>query len=222
MKPARSLIPGWIHHLPKERRSALLTALALTGMLCSLMLSGRWQGGMPAQPGSDGAAAVPSTEAESLEPGALPADAPSPGTAASAAEETPAEPVTLQMPLTGEPEVIQAYAFVFSPFYADYRLHPGIDFAAEAGQAVLAAADGQVVAVETDPAEGMALVLDHGGGFMTRYAGLERATARPGTAVTQGSRLGTVGRPGNGARPFLHFEVLQDGESLDPSAYLFQ
>lgn len=140
----------------------------------------------------------------------------------AAAEGALAEPVELALPLAGEPEVLQAYEFAFSPLYEDYRLHPGIDFAAAEGQAVLAAAPGKVVSVETDLEAGMAVVLDHGGGLMTRYAGLGRVLVRPEMRVAQGARLGTVRKPADGAEPFLHFEVLEDGDPVDPSTYLFQ
>lgn len=273
MKSARSLATGWIHQLPLERRSVLVTALVLVVMLSSVVLYARWRDGMaPASEdltagaaasgtlgaGTAGAgtstagAAASRTEAAGIPPsgttavwtggdaaagqadsGALPRGSHSPedasptaqGNTASeavAAQEALAEPVELAFPLSGEPEVLQAYEFAFSPLYEDYRLHPGIDFAAAEGQAVLAAAPGKVVSVETDLEAGMAVVVDHGGGLMTRYAGLGQVQVRPEARVAQGTRLGTIRKPVDGAQPFLHFEVLEDGDPVDPSTYLFQ
>lgn len=177
---------------------------------------------------TSGAASADSSAPGALSVGTHSSGAPSPAAQADPSsgtaptQEALAVPVELAFPLAGEAEVLQVYEFAFSPLYEDYRLHPGIDFAADAGQAVLAAAPGRVVSVETDPEAGVAVVVDHGGGLMTRYAGLGRVMVRPEAAVAQGSRLGVIRQPTDGAQPFLHFEVLEDGDPVDPSTYLFQ
>ncbi|HEY8347513.1 MAG TPA: peptidoglycan DD-metalloendopeptidase family protein [Symbiobacteriaceae bacterium] len=238
MKPAQGLSADWLSQLPRERRNVLLTALVLTGILGTLVLYGRWRGEIGIGPGPAPLAEEPAVTAqapEAAEP-SLSAAAPAEVTGADGAPAEPSQqdgasaegkapelgPVRLQMPLAGDPPILQPYQFAFSPIYEDYRLHPGIDFAAAEGEQVLAAAAGTVAAVEVDPAEGTAVVLDHGGGLMTRYAGLGKVTVYKHARVAAGDVLGTVGRPVGGGEPYLHFEVLQDGESLDPSPYLFQ
>lgn len=232
MKAVRRLPGEWLSQIPRERRNALVTALVLLGILGGLMLYQRWRGGperLPDTLAGPTAAVLPGTgNGEALPMGSAPAGTNPAGAEAqvAAAEATAAssqpEPVELDFPLSGETDILQPYAIAFSATYGDYRLHPGVDYAAEAGDAALAAAAGTVVGVEPDPAEGVALTVDHGNGMMTRYAGLDRVMVKENASVERGSILGTVGRPAGGARPHLHFEVLKEGDSVDPAAYLNQ
>ncbi len=94
--------------------------------------------------------------------------------------------------------------------------HPGIDIAVPAGSYILAAGDGIVVEVGEDPVYGLHLVLDHGGGYRTLYAHASLATVRPGDRVVQGEVVALSGSSGRSTAPHLHFEILQDGEPVDP------
>jgi murein DD-endopeptidase MepM/ murein hydrolase activator NlpD len=96
--------------------------------------------------------------------------------------------------------------------------HPGIDIAVPSGSYVLAAGDGIVVEVGEDPVYGLHLVLDHGGGYRTLYAHASLATVRPGDRVVQGEVVALSGSSGRSTAPHLHFEILQDGEPVDPLA----
>jgi murein DD-endopeptidase MepM/ murein hydrolase activator NlpD len=69
-------------------------------------------------------------------------------------------------------------------------------------------------------AYGYLVVLDHGGGWETRYAHLSRIDVRVGERVAQGAVVGLVGSTGASTGPHLHFEVRRDGLALDPLAYL--
>ncbi len=94
--------------------------------------------------------------------------------------------------------------------------HPGIDIAVPSGSYVLAAGDGIVVEVGEDPVYGLHLVLDHGGGYRTLYAHTSLATVRPGDRVVRGEVVALSGSSGRSTAPHLHFEVLRDGEPVDP------
>ncbi|MBL6453691.1 M23 family metallopeptidase [Belnapia sp. T6] len=103
------------------------------------------------------------------------------------------------------------------------RLHGGIDIPAPAGAWVQAAAAGEVVAIRRRSARGLEVDLRHPGGWVTRYAHL--GTVVPALAggrrqLAQGERLGRVGRSGITYGTHLHFELLADGERIDPAARL--
>ena len=96
--------------------------------------------------------------------------------------------------------------------------HPGIDIAIPSGSYVLAAGDGLVVDVAEDPIYGLHLVLDHGGGYRTLYGHASFATVQPGDRVFRGEVVALSGSTGRSTAPHLHFEILRDGEPVDPLA----
>lgn len=101
-----------------------------------------------------------------------------------------------------------------------YR-HGGIDIAVPVGTPVKAAAAGTVIEAGTLPGFGNVVVIDHGGGTITRYAHLSKISARQG-AVAQGQLIGLSGGArgaagsGNSTGPHLHYEVRQGGRAVDP------
>ena len=103
---------------------------------------------------------------------------------------------------------------------AGNRFHGGIDIAAPSGTPVRAARGGIVTRAGWVGAYGYLIVLDHGGGWETRYAHLSRIDVRLGERVAQGAVVGLVGSTGASTGPHLHFEVRRDGLALDPLAYL--
>lgn len=98
--------------------------------------------------------------------------------------------------------------------------HPGIDIAIPAGSYVLAAGDGIVVDVAEDPIYGLHLVLDHGGGYRTLYGHTAFATVQPGDRVVRGQVVALSGSTGRSTAPHLHFEILRDGEPVDPLLFV--
>ena len=110
------------------------------------------------------------------------------------------------MPLDGK--IIRAY---------QKKVNDGIDIAAAAGSPVRAAADGTVAAVTADTNGTPIIVLRHAGGLLTVYAGVDGVRVAKGAAVQRGQTIAVV-KAGNPA--FLHFEVRQGLESVDPMPYL--
>jgi murein DD-endopeptidase MepM/ murein hydrolase activator NlpD len=104
------------------------------------------------------------------------------------------------------------------PFDGHLRFHKGMDLAAPTGTAVLAPWDGKVVSTGFEAGYGNFVVVEHPEGFKTRYAHLEGSAVRKGDVVTAGEELGTVGRSGRSTGPHLHFEVIKNGERIDPRA----
>ena len=98
--------------------------------------------------------------------------------------------------------------------------HEGIDLAAPAGTPVRATAQGTVVFAGKDGRYGRTIVVDHGGGFVTRYAHLKKIETKKGRRVGRGEVIGRVGKSGNASGAHLHYEVLKDGVPVDPRLYL--
>jgi murein DD-endopeptidase MepM/ murein hydrolase activator NlpD len=101
-------------------------------------------------------------------------------------------------------------------------MHEGIDFNAEAGTPVVAAADGVVLSAGWQGDFGNMIEVDHGAGLTTRYAHLSRMSARPGTMIKRGEPIGTVGNTGRSTGSHLHFEVRVAGVAQNPARFLRQ
>lgn len=109
-----------------------------------------------------------------------------------------------------------------NPFYKVPMKHNGLDLIAPAGEPVYAVADGIVKdVIKSRKGLGNVVVIDHGNGYMTRYAHLADIEARKGRKVRMGARIGYVGVSGNSFAPHLHYEVLRDTLVLDPVNHFF-
>lgn len=109
-----------------------------------------------------------------------------------------------------------------NPFYKVPLQHDGLDMIAPSGEPVHAAADGTVRNV-TRSRKGLGNVveIDHGNGYVTRYAHLADIEVRKGRRLSKGTRIGYVGVSGNSFAPHLHYEVLKDTLVMDPVNYMF-
>ena len=109
-----------------------------------------------------------------------------------------------------------------NPFYKVPMKHNGLDIIAPAGDPVYAVADGVVKEViKSRKGLGNVVVIDHGNGYVTRYAHLADIETRSGRKVRKGTRIGYVGVSGNSFAPHLHYEVLRDTLVLDPVNHFF-
>ena len=106
----------------------------------------------------------------------------------------------------------------------DWRIHDGIDIAAEAGTPVCAAAEGVVESIREDDALGYTVVISHDGGYTTRYSSLsEEVSVKSGEAVAMGQVIGCVGDSAlleTALGPHVHFSVTCKGAPLDPAEFL--
>ena len=109
-----------------------------------------------------------------------------------------------------------------NPFYKVKIMHNGLDLIAPAGDPVYAAADGVVSSV-TRSRKGLGNVvsIDHGNGYVTRYAHLADMEVVKGRKVKKGTRIGYVGVSGNSFAPHLHYEVIRDTVVVDPVNHFF-
>ena len=107
---------------------------------------------------------------------------------------------------------------------ADWRTHDGIDVQAEEGAAVKTAAGGTVQSVTDDELMGTTVVIDHEGGYSTRYSSLQKdVPVTAGQQVVAGEvigRVGTTSAAESQMGPHLHFSVSRDGAVIDPQDYV--
>ncbi|MBW4696520.1 MAG: M23 family metallopeptidase [Aphanocapsa lilacina HA4352-LM1] len=106
------------------------------------------------------------------------------------------------------------------PIRRTRRLHKGVDLRAPTGTPVYAAADGAVEAAGRQGGYGNAVLIDHGGGWKTRYAHLDSVRVQAGAPVAAGKPIGRAGNTGLSKGPHLHFELLHNGRPIDPMPYL--
>jgi murein DD-endopeptidase MepM/ murein hydrolase activator NlpD len=106
------------------------------------------------------------------------------------------------------------------PFTGGKDFHPGIDVSAPRGTNALATADGVVLAVGRRGAYGLAIIIDHGYGIITRYGHLEGLNVRAGQRVRRGDVIGFVGSTGRSNAPHLHYEVWLDDKPQNPIHYI--
>ena len=98
--------------------------------------------------------------------------------------------------------------------------HTGLDFRVKSGTAVVAAANGTVIASGWGGAYGYRIEIDHGNGYVTAYNHLSKIEISGGE-VAAGQEIGKTGTSGNTTGPHLHFEVTKDGEFMNPSSWLW-
>lgn len=107
--------------------------------------------------------------------------------------------------------------------YYGYRwggFHTGIDLAGSTGDPYVAAAAGKVVSAGWGGGYGNCIIIDHGNGIMTRYAHSSKLLVSVGQSVSKGQTIGLVGSTGNATGPHLHFEVIINGDTVNPLNYL--
>ena len=132
--------------------------------------------------------------------------------------------LTTMLPVTGD--AIGAYAMdclSYNETTRDWRVHNGVDYAAEAGTPVCAAADGTVYTTYEDDTLGYTVVIRHDGGYTTRYSSLdEELCVAPGDAVTMGQTIGYAADTAlvesvMGAH--VHFSVSCQDQPMDPAEF---
>lgn len=106
------------------------------------------------------------------------------------------------------------------PFTKTKAFHEGLDFAGPLNSPIKSPAPGVVTRVGYWGSYGLMVEIDHGFGITTRYGHLAKATVKKGQMVEFRQDVGTMGRSGRTTGPHLHYEVLFDGDPLDPANFL--
>ena len=102
----------------------------------------------------------------------------------------------------------------------DGEQHQGIDLDAQAGEPVYAALDGTVTTAATSDSYGNWIELTHADGFSTRYAHCYILAVKEGDTVSAGDLIALAGETGDADGAHLHFELLENGQPVDPAAAL--
>jgi murein DD-endopeptidase MepM/ murein hydrolase activator NlpD len=113
-----------------------------------------------------------------------------------------------------------AYGRRVDPFTGQWAMHEGIDFLADSGSPIAAAAAGVVVFGGFHPQYGYMVDIDHGNDLVTRYAHQSKLYVKEGDVVQRGRKIGEVGSTGRSTGPHLHFEVRYRGAAQNPAKFL--
>ncbi len=108
------------------------------------------------------------------------------------------------------------------PIYKVKRMHTGLDFSARTGTPVYATGDGVVItAGNSGSGYGNEIEINHGYGYLTKYAHLNHIKARTGQKVKRGEMIGYVGNTGTSVSPHLHYEVIKNNNKVNPVHYFY-
>lgn len=123
-------------------------------------------------------------------------------------------------PVTGF--VSSSFGGRMSPFGRGGQFHKGLDISNRMGTPIIAPAEGTVIMSGPDGAYGNSVEINHGGGIVTKYAHLQRASVRQGEYVKRGQVLGYIGMTGRTTGPHLHYEVRLNGAPVNPMRYILE
>lgn len=116
--------------------------------------------------------------------------------------------------------ISSSYGERVDPFTGYTAFHAGIDFAGEEGAQVMAVATGVVVWAGDRLGFGNLVEVNHGNGYLTRYAHNSQVLVKVGDTVLKGQPISLLGSTGHSTGPHVHFEVLKDGNPVDPMAFI--
>jgi hypothetical protein len=118
--------------------------------------------------------------------------------------------------------IASGFGYRIHPIYKIARMHTGLDFAAEIGTEIYATGDGVVASVENKlSGYGQHVIIKHGFGYESLYAHMSRVAVQAGQRIYRGQIIGYVGSTGASTGPHLHYEVIKNGEKVDPSFYFY-
>ena len=115
------------------------------------------------------------------------------------------------------------FGYRTDPIYKISKFHSGMDFSSNLNCEAYATGDGVVFDVEHNEwGYGNMVIIDHGYGYKTRYAHLNKPAVRKGQKVKRGQLVGYIGSTGKATGVHLHYEVLKNDEHIDPINFLYQ
>jgi len=112
------------------------------------------------------------------------------------------------------------YGYRNDPFTGERAWHGGVDFAGREGSDVIAVAAGVITWSGARYGYGNMVEINHGNGYVTRYGHNRDLLVEVGEAVRKGQVIAHMGQTGRATAPHSHFEVIQDGRSVDPLEYI--
>jgi len=125
-----------------------------------------------------------------------------------------------KVPLLEEPRHISSgFGHRIQPAKKVKRFHKGVDFSARKGTLVIAPSNGVIIKAGFDNNYGWNIIIKHDEHYQTRYAHLSEILVQKGDIVLLDQTIGKVGNTGKAIAPHLHYEVIKDGQHVDPNAY---
>lgn len=115
----------------------------------------------------------------------------------------------------------ESYGMRMHPILHVYKMHTGIDIITDIGTPVKATGKGKVIFVGPRSGYGLAVEIDHGFGYQTIYAHLSSVNVKEGLIVKRNQVIAKSGNSGLSSGPHLHYEVLHNGQTLNPSEFFF-
>ncbi len=112
------------------------------------------------------------------------------------------------------------YGYRNDPFSGNLTWHDGVDFAGKNGSGIVAVASGVVTWASTRSGYGKLVEINHGNGYVTRYAHCDEILVEVGDVVKKADIISLMGSTGRSTGPHVHFEVLINGKSVDPAKYI--
>lgn len=198
-----------------------------TGTNSSTNSGVNWNNESEAQTTGNTVSGVPANTPSSAASSSVTSSASTPSTSSSSSKTTTTSSLTVPtiyiMPVEGN--ILTSYSndkLVYDKTMDDYRIHDGIDIAANQGTPVKACADGIVLDVTTDDMYGQTVTVQHGGGIVSIYSDLTTAVSvKKGQSVEAGDVIGAVGQTAKceiALVPHLHFAMMKDNQYVDPLA----
>jgi murein DD-endopeptidase MepM/ murein hydrolase activator NlpD len=126
------------------------------------------------------------------------------------------------MPVSKEKiRITSLFGWRKNPFNRNTRsFHSGVDFAGKPGTPIYATGDGVVEGNSRMSGYGIVVLINHGYGYKTMYAHLSKASVKPGEKIKRGQVIGKLGTTGASTGPHLHYEVLKNGQRVNPMNYI--
>ncbi len=114
------------------------------------------------------------------------------------------------------------FGYRIDPIYKTPKMHTGLDFAAPIGTPIYATGNGVVVDASYDAGGyGNHVIIDHGYGYQTLYGHMFRMKVKVGERVKRGEAIGWIGSTGKSTGPHCHYEVIKNGDKIDPIHFFF-
>ncbi len=121
----------------------------------------------------------------------------------------------------GATQLVSGFGYRIHPIYKVIQMHTGLDFSATRGTPIYSAGDGIVKRADVFAGYGNCVEVNHGYGYVTLYGHMEKFAVHYGQKVKRGELIGYVGSTGMSVAPHLHYEVIKNGEKVNPIYYFF-
>ncbi len=113
------------------------------------------------------------------------------------------------------------YGYRIHPVFKTHKFHSGMDFTAPVGTPIYATGNGTVITSESGAGYGLHVVINHGFGYQSLYGHMSKTKVRVGQKVKRGELIGYVGSSGISTAPHVHYEIIKNGNKINPINYFF-